>query len=190
MLAVIVSLLLATHLCLWAIATTQCFVRLAVNTHISNVQRSMGSVDFFLPLFVAGAVNGVGVVVNVLSVAEAGAAAGIVFFFFFFVLTAVGGEATMGGEDRGHNDDLDLIPRSLCNVRCWRQRDARSSGGSCGNDRGCGRPPFGIGKVGRQPPHSVVGLADQGGEINGALQVFTCRNRPEDAVLSMDGDPP
>jgi len=35
----------------------------------------------------------------------------------------------------------------------------------------------------------VVGLADRVGEIDGALWVFTSRNRPEGAMLSMDGDP-
>ena len=52
----------------------------------------MGLADFFLPVvlpfFVAGAVVNVGVAVDALPVAAAGAAAGVAFFLFFFVLAA------------------------------------------------------------------------------------------------------
>jgi hypothetical protein len=45
--AVNVSVLLTTHFCLLAIVTTQCFLRLVVNTHIGNAQRSTGLAAFF-----------------------------------------------------------------------------------------------------------------------------------------------
>ena len=65
----------------------------------------MGSADFFLlvvlPFIVAGAIDGVGIGVNVPLVATAGAATGVVFFLFFFVLMAVGGAAIMGGRAKG-----------------------------------------------------------------------------------------
>ena len=76
----------------------------------------------------------------------------------------------------------------LCNMRRRRQQDAMSWGGG-GNGRGGDGPTFGIGKVGRRPHHSVVGLTNRVGEIDGALWFFTGRNRPEGAVLPIDGDP-
>ncbi len=41
-----------------------------------------------LPFFEVGAVEGVDIAVNALSVMAAGAATGVVFFLFFFVLVA------------------------------------------------------------------------------------------------------
>ena len=91
-LPVIVSALPATHFCSWAIATTRCFARSVVDTHIGDVRRSMGSADFFLPVvlpfFVVGAVDGVDVAVDASLVAAAGAATRVSFFLFFFVLAA------------------------------------------------------------------------------------------------------
>ena len=92
------------------------------------------------------------------------------------------------GEGRGHNDDLDLVAGSLCDVRRRQQQDTRSCGGSGDGGEGSS-PTFGIGKLGCRPLHGVVGLTDQVGEIDGALWVFTSRNRPEGAMLSMDGNP-
>ena len=78
--------------CWWTIALTRCIVRSVVDTNIGDVRRSMGLADFFLPVvlpfFVAGAVVNVGVAVDALPVAAAGAAAGVAFFLFFFVLAA------------------------------------------------------------------------------------------------------
>ncbi len=78
----------------------RCSLRLAVDTHIGNVRRSMGLADFFLPVdlpfFVAGAVDGGGIAVDASSDVAAGAA-GAAAFLFFFVLAAVGGTASMGG---------------------------------------------------------------------------------------------
>jgi hypothetical protein len=92
------------------------------------------------------------------------------------------------GEGRGHDDDLDLVAGSLCDMRRRQQRDGMSWGG--GGDGGGGDgPTFGVGKVGRQPLQGVVGLTNRVGEIDGALWVFTGRNRPEGAMLPMDGDP-
>ncbi len=94
-----------------------------------------------------------------------------------------------GGEGREHDDhDIDLVAGSLCDVRRWQQQDTRSCGGS-GDGGGGTSPTFGVGKVDRRPLHGVVGLADRVGEIDGALWVFTSLNRPEGAMLSMDGDP-
>jgi len=68
------------------------FTRLVIDTHIGDVQRSMGSADFFLPVvlpfFVVGAVDVVGVAVDASLVVAAGAATGVAFFLFFFVLVA------------------------------------------------------------------------------------------------------
>ncbi len=80
------------------------------------------------------------------------------------------------GEGRGHDDDLDLVADSLCDVRRRRQQDARSCGGS-GDGRGGGSPTFGVGKVGRRPLHSVVRLTNRVGKIDEALWVFSGWNR-------------
>jgi hypothetical protein len=176
---------------------TRCFARSVVDTHIGDVRRSMGSADFFflpvvLPFFMVGAVDGVGVAVDASSVAAAGAATGVA--FFLFLLCPCGGvrRGIHGGEGREHDDaDIDLVSGSLCNVRRRRQPEARSCGGS-GDGGGGGSPTFGVGTVSCRPLHlhGVVGLADRVGEIDGASQVFTsCRNRPEGAMLSMDGYP-
>ena len=93
-----------------------------------------------------------------------------------------------GGEGREHHDDIGLVAGSLYNVRRQQQRDARSCGGS-GDGGGGGSPTFGIGKVSCRPLHGVVGLTNRAGEIDGALWVLTGRNRPEGAMLPMDGDP-
>jgi hypothetical protein len=93
-----------------------------------------------------------------------------------------------GEGSRGHNDDLDLIAGSLCDVRCRQQQDARIFGDS-GNCGGGGGLTFGAGKVGCRPLCGMVGLGNQVSEIYRALWVFTGQNRPEDAILSIDGDP-
>jgi len=93
-----------------------------------------------------GAVDGVGVAVDVSLVAAAGAATGVA--FFLFLLCPRGGvrRDVHGGEGREHDDaDIDLVSGSLCNVRRWRQPDARSCGGS--GDGGGGSPTFGVGMV-------------------------------------------
>jgi len=144
----------------------------------------MGSADFFLPVvlpfFVVGAVDGIGVAVDALSVLS------------LLIRPRGGVRRSVQGEGREHDDDIDLVAGSLCDLRRRRQRqqDARSCGGS-GDGGGGGSPTFGIGKVGCRPLHRVARLADQVGEIDGALWVFTSRgNRPEGAMLllSMDGD--
>ena len=71
----------------------QCIDRLVVDTHIGDIQRLMGLVDFLflpvvLPFFVVGAVEGVDIAVNATLVAAAGAVTRVVFFLFFFVLAA------------------------------------------------------------------------------------------------------
>ena len=63
-----------------------------------------------LPFIVAGAIDGVGIGVNVPLVATAGAATGVVFFLFFFVLMAVGGAAIMGGRAKGTMMTSILLP--------------------------------------------------------------------------------
>ena len=89
---------------------------------------------------------------------------------------------------RGHDDDLDLVAGNLCDMRHRQQQDAMSWGGG-GNGGGGDSSTFGIGKVGCRPLHGVVGLTNRVGKIDGALWVFTGRNRPEGAMLPMDGDP-
>ncbi len=83
-----------------AIPMTQCFLRLVIDTHISNAQRLMGLVDFFLPddlpFFGVGAVDGGGIAVNALLDVATGAA-GAAAFFLFFVHAVVGGMASIGG---------------------------------------------------------------------------------------------
>ena len=161
----------------------RCFARLVVDT--GDVRRLMGSADFFvpvvLPFFVVGAVDGIGIAVDALSVLS------------LLIRPRGGVRRNVQGEGREHNDDIDLVAGSLCDVRRRRrqQQDAMSCGGS-GDGGGGGNPTFGIGKVVCRPLHSVVGLADQVGEIDGALWVFTSRgNRPEGAMLllAMDSDP-
>jgi hypothetical protein len=93
-----------------------------------------------------------------------------------------------GGEGRGHNDDLNLVANSFCNVRRRRQQDTKSCGGS-GDRGGGGGLTFGIGKVGCQPLHGLVGLSDLVSEEDGALGVIPGWNRLKGAVLSKDCDP-
>jgi hypothetical protein len=63
----------------------------------------MGLAVFFLlvilPFFVVGAVDGIGIAVDVLLDAAAGTAGAAAFFLFFFVLAAAGGTACMGGRE-------------------------------------------------------------------------------------------
>ena len=90
-------------------------------------------------------------------------------------------------EGRGHNDDLDLVAGSLCDMRRQQQRDTMSWGGG-GNGGGGDGPTFGVGKVGHRPRHGVVGLTNRVGEIDGVLLVFTRWSRPEGAMLLIDGN--
>jgi hypothetical protein len=139
------------------------------------------------PFFVAGVVDNIGVAGDALFDGAAGTARAAAFSLFFFSLVAGGGTASMGGGGRGHNDDLDLVAGSLCNVRCQQQQDTRSCGGS--DLGGGGSPTFGLGKVDLLPLHGNIGLANQVSEVDGALRFFTGQSRPEGAVLLMDRNP-
>ena len=87
----------------------------------------MGLVDFFLsvlPFFVAEAVDVIDVAVKALSVAATVAAIGVALSLLFHPCGGVRCSIHHGEEGKGHDDDLDLVNGSLCDVRCWRQGDA------------------------------------------------------------------
>ncbi len=109
-----------------------------------------------------------------------------------------------GRQRRRRQDNLDVIVCRCWDERCRRQPDAGSSsnsngdsigvvvvvgGGGGSSSRGRDHPCFGIGEVGRQPLHSVVGIVDRVRESHGAVRVFSRPNWPKDAVLTMDDHP-